>query len=507
VTLALLREGVLAGALEHPNIVPVHAIGCDERGRPVLVMKRIEGVSWTTLLDDESHPAWQSLASEGTPLETHLEILSSVCNALHFAHQRGIVHRDVKPDNVMVGSFGEVYLVDWGIAARVGTVTHDPVGTPGLFAPEMVLAGAVDARTDVYLLGATLHEVLTGKPRHEGTNLNAVLYSAAVSAPVEYESSVPEELAALCNRATSADPANRPESALAFRRALAEHVRHRGAVRLCGEAERSLEQGDLDEARFGFRQALHDWPESKVARRGLSACLAKMIDGELLQGDFTGARALLAELPEPRPELEAQIVETEAVATRKALEHERLQAIARDNDPSIGRRSRVFGVVLSTAGLMALSVFTLVTRPQQRLVPIDLLYFVFGIIAVFVVVLAVLGKRVLGTAFNRKTVALIVVATTAMLANRVYGVVHAVPPEITLVHDMMLVSAVTAVGALTLGTWLVLPAASYAIGAAIAVALPERAALVFTIATIPPAVLTVFAWRAPKREAQQGSEL
>ena len=100
--IALVREARTLGALEHPNIPPVHWLGRDPAGAPVLVMKRIDGRAWSSALASRDKP----------DLERNLEILEAVCHALHFAHERGIVHRDVKPDNVMLGAHGEIQLVD-----------------------------------------------------------------------------------------------------------------------------------------------------------------------------------------------------------------------------------------------------------------------------------------------------------------------------------------------------------------------------------------------------------
>src|SRR5207248_5943633 len=107
-------------------------------------------------------PVWRDRGSApGDRLGAHLEILMQVCNAAHFAHSRGIVHRDIKPQNVFIGRYGEVYLGDWGLAVRVEprSQTRALCGTPAYMAPEMVVGGEVDARTDVYLLGATLHQI------------------------------------------------------------------------------------------------------------------------------------------------------------------------------------------------------------------------------------------------------------------------------------------------------------------------------------------------------------
>lgn len=178
---ALVHEARLTGALEHPSIIPLHLLSQDSEGSPLLVMKRVEGTSWKELLQNPTHPFWSKDPSER--LKQNLDILMQVCNAVHFAHKQGVLHRDLKPSNVMLGNFGEVYVLDWGVALQLdpdGTCTPPSLaGTLCYIAPEMLLRGAkLDGRTDVYLLGATLYEVLTGDPPHKGGSLGDVLRSS-----------------------------------------------------------------------------------------------------------------------------------------------------------------------------------------------------------------------------------------------------------------------------------------------------------------------------------------
>jgi len=170
--LRIVREAWITGALEHPNVVPVHDVGVDASGAPVIVMKRIEGRPWSHYLRDAAAVAKRFAAAD--LVEWNLRTLANVCNAMHFAHARGILHRDLKPDNVMIGEFGEVYVLDWGIAVSLAddgtgrfplaSQATDIAGTPHYMAPEMLLGDPtmLSPRTDVYLLGAMLYEIFTG---------------------------------------------------------------------------------------------------------------------------------------------------------------------------------------------------------------------------------------------------------------------------------------------------------------------------------------------------------
>jgi len=172
-----LREAKIQARLEHPSIVPVYELGLDREGQPYFTMKRVTGV---TLL--------QALAATPAPPRARLlRVFADVCRAIELAHSQRIVHRDLKPANIMMGGYGEVYVLDWGLARvddehdaddslaleRVhdaDTETQDGalLGTPGYMSPEQAAGGAreVTTATDVYALGAILFEILAGEPLH-----------------------------------------------------------------------------------------------------------------------------------------------------------------------------------------------------------------------------------------------------------------------------------------------------------------------------------------------------
>ncbi len=378
----LLQEARITGSLEHPNIIPIHVLGRDSRDAPMFVMKRVDGVAWTEVIKDPEHDAMAARQRED-PLEFHLEVLMQVCNAVHFAHSKGILHRDLKPDNVMIGPFGEVYVLDWGIAV---SLAEDPgpnlrrardlrevVGTPGYMAPEM--AGGDGAllseRTDVFLLGAMLHECITGTRRHPGTTPRVALLNAYACPAHEYGPEVPAELAAICNRATARDPAARHASAEALRVALADFLRHRHSAALAREAAERLAQlrallrpppeerhlaldstahALFTECRFGFQHALGTWPENQPARDGLRSALELMISHQLDDGDPRAASTLMAELEQPPADLVARLAELERREEEERRRVERLRQMEQDLDPSVGLRTRAF-MMLSLAVL------------------------------------------------------------------------------------------------------------------------------------------------------------
>lgn len=358
---ALLSEAWLAGGLEHPNILPVYSVSLDEQGLPLIVMKRIEGLTWATLLRDTS--AMAAHAPGKAPLHEHLSILLQVCNAVHFAHSRGVVHRDLKPENVMVGAFGEVYVVDWGVATRPGRCSQ-LAGTPAYMAPEM-LGGplaVITPLTDVYLLGAILFDVLVGRPPHRGTKPEELIAEILRSSPA-LPAGVPEDLADLVRRCMSLRPEQRPKSALAVRTELEAFLEHQGSLALASEAERRAGElrallstpapsatgvyGLFSACRFGFQQALAAWSQNPYARSGMDAALLAMIRFELAQGSAKAARSLALELSAPDAALDLELEAASKLEAARAHELSRLQTLERELDPFTGSLSRtVAGVVV-----------------------------------------------------------------------------------------------------------------------------------------------------------------
>lgn len=512
---ALLHEARLTGMLEHPNVIPVHALGCDDAGNPVMVMKRVEGVVWRDLLRDEAHPAWGALP--GDHLGRHLEVLGQICNAVHFAHSRGVVHRDLKPDNVMVGAFGEVYLLDWGIALKLES--HEPtrtvVGTPIYMAPEMLDGEAgVSPRTDVFLLGATLHEVLTGRPRHEGVTVREVLSSVRAVLPYDYGPTVPAELAAIANRATSAAAEARFADALAFRNALADFVRHRGSVELAEEGARLLAAlrgasaagiGDdasrirklAAECRFAFQQALRVWDGNARARSGLQACLVRMIELELASSNRGAVEGLLAELPEPRPDLAEALAALDT--TLRGHEHARVELtrLAHESDVRVSARQRNVSLVV-----LLLFAFGITARhfgTSSAAVGIDDLILFSGSACALGALVAAVGHRAfLRTRINRQIAVLMAISLGSQLAHRLVARLLGTAVPDVIAADLLLLSVITAAAAATLRPALWLAAVVLAVATVASGLVPARATDFYGVSTVLALALMVLAWR-PER--------
>ena len=247
ISLQFGEEAQITGQLEHPNVVPIYDLGEDDDGQ-FIVMKLVKGKSLATLIADEA-----SNPDQPAQLQRLIRIVLRLCDALSYAHSRGVIHCDIKPDNVMVGDYGQVYLMDWGVALLLShrermsslsgevqesgerTIADWSVGsdsfiqltatdskstslngTPAYMAPEQLLGRTrdIDARTDVFGMGALLYEILTGNPPNDQQRF----LGQGIHTPLEMPrgskcwAQLPPGLCAIALKALSPKPEDRHQS-------------------------------------------------------------------------------------------------------------------------------------------------------------------------------------------------------------------------------------------------------------------------------------------------------
>ncbi len=247
------NEACIMGSLQHPGIAHVYERGLTTDGRPFHAMKLVNGETFFSMLRSKAR----------TPGIKHrlLGIFSHVCQTIAYTHSQNIVHLDLKPSNIMVGAFGEVHVMDWGLAKSIskvdvnkskigwaedGPISSDPNrvhGTPQYMSPEQACAGILDKQSDVFALGAILCEILTGKPLYEGESVSEVLGKAQVAdlqTAFEHLDSCTSEvgLVRLVKRCLQAKPIDRPADASEVAKEMVEY----------GVSE--LEQVESDMTRF-----------------------------------------------------------------------------------------------------------------------------------------------------------------------------------------------------------------------------------------------------------------
>jgi serine/threonine protein kinase len=252
----MLREARVIASLEHPGIVPIHDLGELSDGSVYYVMKLVRG----NRIDNKFILA--------TTLQQRLQVFQTVCETIAFAHSRGILHRDVKPENIMIGAFGEVLVMDWGIARFIDqipkstasaisdsvhvtahkhlngasmaeTAPDQIIGTPAYMAPEQVHGGneSIDARTDVFGLGGLLYFLLTGRPPFDEHSTHSSR-SRHPRPPREIVPDIPKPLAAICLKALSVE----------------KGARYAGAEELVTDIQRFLSQNTIS----AYREPISD---------------------------------------------------------------------------------------------------------------------------------------------------------------------------------------------------------------------------------------------------------
>ena len=300
-----IAEAQMTGQLEHPNIVPVHELAVSPEGVPYFTMKLVQGINFDTWLRDPAHAVGST-----ERLQEGLEIFLKVCDAVAYAHHRGVIHRDLKPENIMVAGFGQVYLMDWGLARltktrpasgeRAQMEAPGAVGTPTFMAPEQARGNPedMDERSDVFGLGAILYEIVSGRmPYGASMNADYVLAQAVLGKIVPIDEAtagigVSKRMRSIVQKAVAVQPDDRYQTVVELQSDVRGFLQ--GGLHLPRKSFEPgaliIREGDLGEEAY---MIVSGTCRTQRARDGAQETL-----GTMTVGDVFGEMALL--LAEPR---------------------------------------------------------------------------------------------------------------------------------------------------------------------------------------------------------------
>jgi eukaryotic-like serine/threonine-protein kinase len=458
----LVAEAQHLGRLEHPNIVPVYLLLETPDGEPQLVMRRVEGWDWSTLMDDEYHEGWDDWqGSEYAPLQRNVELLAQVCRAASFAHRNDVVHCDIKPDNIRVDTEGTVFLMDWGSATTYPTDLKSEYisGTPVFMSPEQALGQQVTPATDVFLLGGCLFRILTGAAPYQSRTVNQAVFHAMVCNPRLYPKGLPAGLTQLAQEMMAREPHQRPTAELARRRLLGwlrEQVRD-GWLRASEEVLRSLEdfvqekdhhgaQGAFQQLRAGLAPILKESPDHERAKGQLIDAVSAMLRLELDRNNLDHAQTLLNELAH----LGVDIVDLRAELQNLTERHQALEGQRQELDPSVGGKQRQLMYTATLAATVGINVAVIMGLfPSST--PLLLVTYSLMINAVALVGLAVFWRALTVNLTGKTTTAVVAAVLTTTLLNRLFGWFGGLDASQIMGQDLLLISCASPAFALSFG--------------------------------------------------------
>lgn len=252
-------EAVVTAGLEHPGIVPVLDLCISQDGRAFYVMKKATGTPWSRVIREKTR-------------EENLEILEQVANVIAYVHAQQVIHRDLKPGNVLLGEFGEIWLGDWGVALyrnTAGDYSHaHPGGTPQYMAPEMARceSSSIGPACDIYLLGAILYEIITGRPPHAGDGVVTALENAASN--TIRNDDLDDSLLPVALKAMATKPEQRYATVQEFQQAIRQAIRQDDSDTLLQRADAQLAEAKRRGGYEQYQLAIADYDAALEANPG-----------------------------------------------------------------------------------------------------------------------------------------------------------------------------------------------------------------------------------------------
>lgn len=340
-------EAQITSDLDHPNIVPIHEMGSNLDGTLFYSMKMVDGTPWEKVIREKTR-------------EENIEILMKVCDAVAFAHSRNIIHRDLKPENVMLGAFGEVLVMDWGLAINLTTTKSFGLsGTPVYMAPEMAChdLSKIGKTSDIYIIGAILFQIVVGKAPHIGKSVRECMASAIKNHNID--PGFEDPLLEIAYHAMALEPEDRFGSVVEFQDAIRQHLRFAQSVLLTKRAEELLESSIRDKDYQGFSRALFSmqdaidlWSENQIAIDGLQRTRIAYGQCAIKRGDYD----LCLQTVDPSVAAESELYQTASKRKREVQQRETRFKILR----------RVLAAVILFSGA-ALTAATLYARRQTAI--------------------------------------------------------------------------------------------------------------------------------------------
>ncbi|MAA80652.1 MAG: hypothetical protein CL916_15455 [Deltaproteobacteria bacterium] len=456
--MALFTEGMLMGLLEHPNIIPIYGVNTKGEDAPEVWMKKVKGVTFRQALEKGDF--------SGQRLKKAIQAMISICHALEYAHSKKIIHRDVKLENIMLGEFGSVYLLDWGIALQKEKMNLETenkiIGTINYMAPEMLLGKTefITEQTDIFLLGASLHEIVTGKPRHTEVTFKKLMREIEISAPFDYRALNAQQIGEIINKACAPKPQDRYRSVKEVRLALESYLEQQQARKIEKAAEEELQnlkrfsQEQLtaekrlamheafQRARFGFEQALNISSKSKTARIGLDEALSEMIKHKIKESDLDAAEVLIKSLSSGSAEHLQMLRAQQQKQQHENKEINRLKEIGLQYDPKTSRKQRRDIIILTLCIIVFILIFLFpISKVDPDHIPPDVL-FLHSVVYLIPTVLLLFSQRqnILKNPNSRRFFFGIFGAAFALFLHRWIAVENHLPTRSIIVTDFFILA-------------------------------------------------------------------